>query len=497
MTENTPLLDVHSSETTGTIAGTVINVAKNVIGGGVLAMPFAFSGLGVAGAIVGSFLLFLLTTGTVYLLACAVECIPTQKDSKIDSYSKLTKHAFGPTWCIVGDLITAGYCIGTIIGYAVFLQHFFHDWLENFFGDKTFVDKYWFILIIVFLIESFLLSLRDLEALKYSSMIGTAGLCFAVGSFAFEFFHKFHHKVSPSVQWGVSPLGIDTIKALPMIAFAFAMQYNTPRFYHELPNRTPNRMALLGVYAFGVCGVLYLIAGFSGYLSFGSLTQADITQNYSAKNTLLTVARIGLCMEICSSMPFLNNPLRMIVMSRIHQVFLSGKSTPSSPKQTYSTSVNDDAEALSAQQTLLTGKWACGPFVFVPLWVWVTNMTLTAVEFTVAYFARDHIGAVIDYTSVVFGSWLYFILPGLYFLSLTGSVSFLQREENRHEGAERMEVATWKKGLACLSILVGLVMLVAGVYGNVYSEVNPAPSPPSPAAPVVPMVPSSPKAGFW
>merc|ERR1719401_2731791 len=57
---------------------------------------------------------------------------------------------------------------------------------------------------------------------------------------------------------------------IPAIAFAFNGHFNAPSVYHELDQRSPERWATVTSWTYGICALITVACGVSGYLMFGS-----------------------------------------------------------------------------------------------------------------------------------------------------------------------------------------------------------------------------------
>eukprot|EP01006_Ploeotia_vitrea_P026670 TRINITY_DN59634_c0_g1_i1.p1 TRINITY_DN59634_c0_g1~~TRINITY_DN59634_c0_g1_i1.p1 ORF type:complete len:553 (-),score=13.17 TRINITY_DN59634_c0_g1_i1:133-1791(-) len=473
-----------SNDPPGTPAGTVVNIMKNAVGGGILALPFAFAGLGLSGGILALAGCSTLALFACYFLVVAVEVTQqTTGSNNTFSYRKIMEAAFGSKAGVLVDVMLAGYTIGTTVAYGVLLQQFINNVLVQSLGPDHFLAKdenTFIILAFCFIVEVVLVALKDLEALKWTSFAGVALLVYAVAAVVFEFFHTFDSKINTTLHWDIH-FSQHSLQCIPIVCFTYGMHYNIPRFYRELPNRSPWKMSMICLVAILLCNALYITMAFFGYFTFGAAARSNIIGNYKPTNKLMTVARLGLFGELLCTFPIIHNGTRLALAALIWDSNSNGarsgaarttSSHPCTPLEPngsptekkhsgYSPLLMDEEK----QWTILTGKEGPtgstdpildgGPKCFggqcqlVPTRVWLMSICVILFVFIVAYICKHNLGVVIDLNSSVFGSTIYFTFPGLFYCKLCPNGP------------------AWKFGIAVSLILTGLGVLCTGVIGAV------------------------------
>lgn len=92
------------------------------------------------------------------------------------------------------------------------------------------------------------------------------------------------------------------------------------REFGEFPNESTiiNRSILLSAI---ICGVLYLLVGVFGYLSFLELTEDNILKHYPLREWYFSIGKIGYTLVIIFSYPLLAYPLKASVDALINQYY--------------------------------------------------------------------------------------------------------------------------------------------------------------------------------
>jgi len=109
-------------------------------------------------------------------------------------------------------------------------------------------------------------------------------------------------------------MGTSSLVLLNALAMAFLPHYNGPKYYRELRNHNPYQFFKCTALGMGLAGALYVTAMIVGYKTFGTATQAVITQSYARTDMLMNVARLCLGISILASFPIMFSGLREAVV---------------------------------------------------------------------------------------------------------------------------------------------------------------------------------------
>jgi len=117
----------------------------------------------------------------------------------------------------------------------------------------------------------------------------------------------------PASHWGA--IGLPALALVNSFAIAFLAHYNACKYYRELKNHTPARLAKCTGTAMGLCAVLYSISLVAGFQTFGANSNAVIIKNYSRDDYLFTAARLGMGLSLIASYPLMFSGLRESLVS--------------------------------------------------------------------------------------------------------------------------------------------------------------------------------------
>jgi len=167
-----------------------------------------------------------------------------------------------------------------------------------------------------------LCSLKNLDALKYTSILGLLGtlytslfmlLRYLDGSYAPG--GRYYAVISPVLR---PSFGDHTVQhssyavfiLMSMISTAYVAHYNAPRFLTELKEpsmRNYNRVIAAG---FGISFAMYMLVMWVGFLTFGQSSTGFILNNYATNDVLATIARVSIGAGILCGYPLTFTALR-------------------------------------------------------------------------------------------------------------------------------------------------------------------------------------------
>eukprot|EP01061_Rhynchopus_euleeides_P005419 TRINITY_DN14677_c0_g1_i1.p1 TRINITY_DN14677_c0_g1~~TRINITY_DN14677_c0_g1_i1.p1 ORF type:complete len:476 (+),score=203.47 TRINITY_DN14677_c0_g1_i1:60-1487(+) len=296
-------------EGTGSVAGTIFNILSNVVGGGVLALPYAFANCGwLLGAILLIFVASLSGFSMWILMTCSHRLhINGEKDAF--SYKAMMKRAFGPTWGKVVEAFIVWYTFGCCVAYAGVTGTSLAPLAENWIGLTGAWDSRitWTLIAgILFAITS---SARNLSELKFTSALAFitilyVGLVVVVRLISPE---SGHPNVADDVK--AVDLSVNIFKAIPLFSVSYGCHYNIPVFYEDLKDRNPKKMTGVIIASIGIITVTYLVIATTGYLHFGKHTNSYILQydgsegandtdtdmhQFGSDDTIVNIARLGM-----------------------------------------------------------------------------------------------------------------------------------------------------------------------------------------------------------
>jgi len=304
------------------ISTSFFNLSKNILGAGVLSLPYAIAeGTGLVYGIFFSALLAALSAYTFWLIGLV--CFETGETTFKGTGTKAKNTAFGT----LIDVVCVSKTFFSVMAFSIIIHDTFPAILASF---GFHVVPSITLVVITFGILLPLCLLRSLDALKPFSILGTAGMVYTVlfmtlrlmdGSYAEGgIYHNELVKAKqalPAFGSGVNYFGLNAKSAilLATLSTAFIAHYNAPRFYDELEARSPDRFSVVSGASF--FAAMVMVVGFMvvGYLTFGTSCAGMILNNYSVKDPLATAARMAIGGSILCSYPLAFAGLRDGYMS--------------------------------------------------------------------------------------------------------------------------------------------------------------------------------------
>ncbi|MES1916580.1 MAG: hypothetical protein MHM6MM_008393 [Cercozoa sp. M6MM] len=220
---------------------TVANIVNNVIGSGLLVLPWALSQ---SSAIPGLLMLTVIgsfSTASLQMLASACE------RTKVFTIEALWTRAWGRergdwTARVVNFVFL---CFAYPLSYPVLVGNFMSPVLRNWFGQDHFLSQRNVIVIgSTALLMVPLSLLPNLSSLRHVSSLGIVSVAFVA---ILVLATTIENGIADSFEWFRLDFGI--FVAMGIMNMAYACHFNGPRLYGEMRHRTPSK--------FGICSCLY------------------------------------------------------------------------------------------------------------------------------------------------------------------------------------------------------------------------------------------------
>uniref|UniRef100_A0A7S4F9R1 Amino acid transporter transmembrane domain-containing protein n=1 Tax=Chrysotila carterae TaxID=13221 RepID=A0A7S4F9R1_CHRCT len=304
-----------------TVSASIINLAKNIVGSGVLTLAAgvaAFSGSKLALIPSLAILLFLSGVSAYSFSSIARVGEAVGGTTYRDTWAKVfpPKTAILPAATVTIMTFTAG------LAYSIIIGDSFAS-IASLAGLPPTLQRpnVWIVLVSTLVLFPLCL-LRDLSSLAIGSVLGTAGTLYTAlfmalrcidGSYAPG--GKFFSAIAPAVQPRFVPVtpatpvvNLSIFVLISMLATAFLAHYNAPKFYNELapPKDGGSKVGRFNLVCGGAFGLAALLCGLimsMGFLTFGAASQGLILNNYATKDTFAFLARMGIGASIIFSYP--------------------------------------------------------------------------------------------------------------------------------------------------------------------------------------------------
>mmetsp|Transcript_31379 Transcript_31379/g.77621 ORF Transcript_31379/g.77621 Transcript_31379/m.77621 type:complete len:490 (-) Transcript_31379:480-1949(-) len=399
---------------TMSVSASSVALMKNIVGGGLLALPAgmaAAQGTGFVPAIGVCTVSAILSGYTYWTIGEAVQA------TGATDFKSLWDKTLGKksSWVINSTIICLAF--SAVVMYGCFLGDLISALVPSLTRTSALVGVTAAVLLPLCL-------QRDLSALSFTSYTGIGAVAFtafvivkrwldgtygAAGNFLLAGL-----PYAPALgQLSAMRLSAGTFVLFNMLSTAYMAHTNAVRFYTELKDRSPRKFATVCAVGFGSAAVAHALVMVAGYATFGGASQGLILNNlHLSADKLASAARVATGISIMGSHPLLFTSLRDSVLSS-----LSG------------TKIGDAVNESPAAWTALS----VGMLVLA---------TLTAIVAT-------DVGFVASVSGASLGAILIFVVPGLMQLSTIQMAG---------GGAAKGGKATIAKGL----VAFGGVMAVLG-----------------------------------
>ncbi|KAJ9456686.1 Vacuolar amino acid transporter 5 [Diplonema papillatum] len=374
----------------GTFAGTVFNILSNVVGGGVLSLPYAFAN---TGYVIGSIALLyvgLLSGFSMWILMTCSDRLHKNNEPDSFSYKAMMIRAYGPRMGKVVEAFIVWYTFGCCIAYASVvgssLAPLAKDWVKLS-GIWTSRITWTALGGVLFAITS---SVRNLSELKFTSALAFITIVYVIVVVVIRLFDPEggHDRLEGSAK--AVRFGPQIFKAIPLFSVSFGCHYNIPVFYEDLRARTPGKMTRIIATSLGIIFVSYFVIAFAGYLHFGESVPSYILEfdgsesgsgsdeQFRSDDTLVNIGRLGMFAHFGFVFPLI-----AIACRRSINLFL-----------------NRDHELLSSIELALQ------------------SLAIVACAVGLAI-ATNNIGVILSFNGALFGVFIIVTFPGLLLLKLS------------------------------------------------------------------------------
>jgi len=309
----------HPEDAVGTLGGGafVITILCDIAPNGIVPLPHGLLGTGFLPTIALLLAFYGCCVCTMWMIART--SFITGKMSFTDQWSAL----IGPSTSWIPIAVVISVCFGNCVEYLCFVADLLTGCLPAFGLPLSRTHCAWLFAMFPALPLCFL---KDLSALAPTSVFGFASVVYLVfvmclrlydgsyssGGIYFQDLPSDHQPAVPKEH--MFEMGTSSLVLLNALAMAFLPHYNGPKYYRELQNHNPYRFFKCTALGMGLAGILYVSAMIVGYKTFGTATQAVITQSYARTDMLMNVARLCLGISILASFPIMFSGLREAIV---------------------------------------------------------------------------------------------------------------------------------------------------------------------------------------
>ncbi|RNF13241.1 putative transmembrane amino acid transporter [Trypanosoma conorhini] len=291
----------------GSMLSSAFTLGSSTLGGGILGLPFAFN---MTGYILSIILLVVVSILTVFSLWLLAHCSDNARKRTYEDTMKVLMGR-GPDWLV--SIFMCGFCIGGGVGYIISIGNLLTPVFENegvphFLttkpGNRLITSMVWLVLILPLCLP------KQIDSLRHTSLLGCLCILFFVICIVIDA-SRYTYKDGFRKDLEMFGHGNTAIEGLGMVMFACLVQINAFEVYFEMSHPTPRRMMRDSAIAMGACGLLYVLAGFFGYMRFGKTVTASILLLYQpGESVLFAIAYVGIVFKICVAFALHQLPMR-------------------------------------------------------------------------------------------------------------------------------------------------------------------------------------------
>ncbi len=305
---------------TSSLTASIVNLAKNIIGGGMLALPAGLAAGAGTGYLPAYLLLAFSAISSAYTFILVGRSVEATRSR---SFKEAWSRTVGPGQAWVVDYAITALAFGICIVYACFVGDTFTSLLKGAGLPALISSREASILGVTLLVLFPLTLLRDLSALQYSSYVGIGAVFYTVvfialrwydGSYAKggQLFEAIPAELRPrAASFGTWKLSAGTAILFSMFSTSYMAHTNAVKFYNELQGRSVGRFTRVVGVAMGAATVIYLAVMTLGFETFGLASQGLVLNNYHvSRDVLATLGRVATAISIIGAHPLLFSGLR-------------------------------------------------------------------------------------------------------------------------------------------------------------------------------------------
>ncbi|KAF2479980.1 amino acid transporter [Neohortaea acidophila] len=279
-----------------------MNMANSIIGAGIIGQPYAFKQ---AGLFTGILLLISLTVIVDWTIRLIVT---NSKLSGADSFQATVQKCFGKPGLIAISVAQWAFAFGGMVAFCVIIGDTIPRVIASAFPSLYDKPVLWLLtdrraIIVVFVMcISYPLSLyRDIAMLAKASTLALISMLIILITIVTQ-----GPIQSPNLRGplqGSLLINNGVFQAIGVISFAFVCHHNSLLIYGSLKTPTMDRFAKVTHYSTGISMLACMTMALAGYLSFGSLTEGNVLNNFPTDNVLVNIARLCFGLNMLTTLP--------------------------------------------------------------------------------------------------------------------------------------------------------------------------------------------------
>lgn len=308
------IVGVRDFQGDATIPAQIVNLIKNLVGCGVLALPNGVGAFASAPSAVIPAAIYTALMGAVfgyYFLLIGKTCRMVSAASFREAWSS-TMGSRGSFAVAAVNMLKPALAD---LAYSMILADTFKSLFETAGYHLTRTATLWLITVCAILP---LCLLKNLSVLSPFSVLGSLGMLLTAVVMGVRYFDGtydparngiFLDDIPRHLQPKFGTVGVrgawspQVMVLVCMLFEAYVAHYNAPRFYIELKNRSVERFSTVVSYSFAASGAIYILMTTFGFLTFGVNCDGYVLNNYSINDNLATMSRFAIAFAILFTYP--------------------------------------------------------------------------------------------------------------------------------------------------------------------------------------------------
>lgn len=293
----------------GGYVSSVFTLCTVTLGGGIIGMPSAFHTSGILMAVFYLVVVTLLTVYSMMIIGFAMQ------KTGFDTFETMAYGLFGRGGDYFVGFVMWLSCVGTAIAYisgvsslvTPILEHEgMPHYLQTKSGNYLITSLVWLCFMCPVVIP------KRVNSLRYVSAFSVVFVMFFVIAVVV---HSCQNGLSIGMRDDMRLMnteGPEAVDGLAIFIFAYMCQGVTYPVYFEMrPKPSVRKLTISTAIAMGICMFFYFLAGFFGYMDFGSEVKSSILFNYNPiEEPLMMVAYIGILIKLCTAYAMNMVPIR-------------------------------------------------------------------------------------------------------------------------------------------------------------------------------------------
>lgn len=305
---------ISSSNEGATIPNEVFNLVKSIVGAGILGLPAGIAAFGNSPSALipalGLVLFIGLLSSYGFILIGRV-CAYTDARSYTDAWAR----TMGPKTSWIPAICSLLVCGGSNIAYSMILAETVRDLFQS---AGILVSRTKVLSIMTTFLLLPLCLLKELKSLAPFSLVGIFAMLYTMiamvyrymgGSYSIEnsgeLLESLQSQFQPSFgeKGALAIFSPSTFILVSMLSTATMSHYLADKFYHELRNKTIFRFNIVVLVSFLISILIFAVVASFGFLTFGEACDGSILNNYSTKDTLMSLSRVAVVISLVTSYP--------------------------------------------------------------------------------------------------------------------------------------------------------------------------------------------------